>query len=441
MGSVLLHIAHEAGGVDVVLADDEPVGRLMPDVLAAAGVAPDGASWRLAPPDGAPLRSDRTLSDAAVLSGGVLRLVTERRAGDASPPPPPPLSPPAPTTPSVPLEDGSPWQRTRDLLPPRRSPPARVGLAAQALLRTRRDRPVEPAPDTRYRPSPGEPTMAKNAGPLTRCRDAWRATDHLHVLERRVIEPRLTRCATIAVVSPRGGVGKTTITTLLGTLFAQLRHDRIVAIDTNPDYGSLGRTLAPSHNVYVDDVLAVLDHPALTATQLDASLARAAHGLLVLPAPTDPERTARLDHSGYSRVIHRLQGLVGVILLDCGTALWEPAAQAALASASQAILVSDAEPATASLVAEASPQLRALDVPVTLVVNRTNRGGRLDVERVAQSIRWARGLVTISDERRAAASIGTGDFSWNHAPRAWRLAVRELGALLAGDWERLGLAR
>ena len=405
MGSVLLHIAHEAGGVDLVLADDEPVGRLLPDVLAAAGVAPDGALWRLAPPDGAPLRTDRTLSDADVCSGGVLRLVVEQLAADAPPPPPPPPPPPAPMTAIVPLEDGSPWQRTRELLPLRRSAPVRVGLAAKALLRTRRDSPV----------------------------------DYLHVLERRVVEPRLTQCATIAVLSPKGGVGKTTITTLLGTLFAQLRHDRIVAIDTNPDHGSLGRTLAPSHNVYVDDLLAVLDHPALTATQLDASLVRAAHGLLVLPAPTAPERMARLDHSGYSRVIQRLQSLVSVILLDCGTGLWEPAAQVALASASQAVLVSDAEPATASLVAEASMQLRTLDVPVTLVVNRANRGSSLDVERFAQSIRWARGLVTISDERRAAASIGTGDFSWDHAPRAWRLAVRELGALLAADWERLGL--
>ena len=407
MGSVLLHIAHEAGGVDVVLADDEPVGRLMPDVLAAAGVTPDGMSWRLAPPDGAPLRSDRTLRDAAVLSGGVLRLVAEQRAADALPPPPPP-PPPASVTPAASREDGSPWRRTRELLPARRSAPRRVGLAATALLRARP-------------------------------RDTWQATDYLHVLERRVIEPRLTQCATIAVVSPKGGVGKTTITTLLGTLFAQLRHDRIVAIDTSPDHGSLGRLLAPSHKVYVDDLLAVLDHPALTVTQLDASLARAAHGLLVLPAPTAPERMARLDHSGYTRVIQRLQSLVRVILLDCGTGLWEPAAQVALASASQAILVSDAEPATASLVAEASLQLRTLNVPVTLVVNRANRGGRLDIERFAQSIRWARGLVTISDARRAAASIGTGDFNWDHAPRSWRIAVRELGALLAGDWVSLGL--
>lgn len=94
MGSVLLHIAHEAGGVDLVLADDEPVGRLLPDVLAAAGVAPDGALWRLAPPDGAPLRGERTLSDAALCSGGVLRLIAEHSTRDAPPPPPPPEPPP-----------------------------------------------------------------------------------------------------------------------------------------------------------------------------------------------------------------------------------------------------------------------------------------------------------------------------------------------------------
>ena len=405
MGSVLLHIAHEAGGVDLMLADDEPVGRLLPDVLAAAGVAPDGASWRLTPPDGAPLRSDRTLNDAAMCSGGVLQLVADQRAVAAAPPPAPS---PAEVASTFSPESGSALQRTHELLPPRRSAPARAGLAAKALLRTR-------------------------------SRDTWQDSEYLHSLERRVVEPRLMHCATLAVLSPKCGVGTTTVTTLLGPLFAQLRHDRIVAIDTNPGSASLGPTLAPSRNVSVDDLLAVLDHPALTATQLDATLARAAHGLLVLPASTAAERTARLDHSAYSRVIQRLQSIVSVILLDCGTGLREPAAQVALASASQAVLVSDAEPATASLVAEASIRLRTLNVPVTLVVNRVNRGGRVDIERFAESIPWARGLVTITDERRAAASLGTGDFNWDHAPRAWRLAVRELGALLAGDWQRLGL--
>jgi len=67
-------------------------------------------------------------------------------------------------------------------------------------------------------------------------------------------------------------VGKTTTTTLLGSLFALLRRDRVVAIDTNPDFGSLGRQLAPEHTVFVDDLYEVLEEPELTATALDNHL-------------------------------------------------------------------------------------------------------------------------------------------------------------------------
>jgi Flp pilus assembly CpaE family ATPase len=174
--------------------------------------------------------------------------------------------------------------------------------------------------------TPAALTRERRLGPIARARLTWHATDYLEGLEALITAPRLVRCVTIAVMSPKGGVGKTTVTTLLGTLLAQLRRDRIVAIDTNPDYGSLGRTLAPGHNVFVDDLLEVLGHPALTVAQLDTSLARAQHGLLVLPAPTDPERMARLDEQAYRRVISRLQEMVSVIVLDCGTGLWEPAA-------------------------------------------------------------------------------------------------------------------
>jgi MinD-like ATPase involved in chromosome partitioning or flagellar assembly len=41
---------------------------------------------------------------------------------------------------------------------------------------------------------------------------------------------------------------------------------------------------------------------------------------MVLPAPTDPERMARLDEHAYRRVIERLQSFVGILVLDCGTA-------------------------------------------------------------------------------------------------------------------------
>src|SRR5262249_10818566 len=45
----------------------------------------------------------------------------------------------------------------------------------------------------------------------------------------------------IAVLSLKGGVGKTTTTFGLGATFAALRGDRVIAVDATPDFGTLGR--------------------------------------------------------------------------------------------------------------------------------------------------------------------------------------------------------
>jgi MinD-like ATPase involved in chromosome partitioning or flagellar assembly len=241
-------------------------------------------------------------------------------------------------------------------------------------------------------------TVPQRPSTATRVRLSWRETNYERRLDRAVEAPQLRRCVTVAVMSPKGGVGKTTLTALLGSLFALLRRDRIVAIDNNPDFGSLGRTLTPEHGVFVDDLLEVLDSPELTVTELDANLGRGAHGMMVLPAPTDPARVARLDQEAYTRVIRRLQDMVGVILLDCGTGLQEPASQAALRTSDQVVLVSDAEPATASLVTEAAALLRREEVPIWLVVNKLGRrpASRLDLAALETYIPQAPGLVTVA---------------------------------------------
>ena len=160
---------------------------------------------------------------------------------------------------------------------------------------------------------------------------------------------------TIAVVSPKGGVGKSTLTALLGSLLAFLRRDRVVAVETNPDWGSLGRRLVPDHPIFIDDLLAgpLSEGPALT-NSLDVQLGRGPNGLMIAPAPTDPDRAARLDEQAYRTLFQRLGELVGTLVLDCGTGLDDPPARAALGCADQLVLVCDDEPDTASIVAEAA---------------------------------------------------------------------------------------
>ena len=71
--------------------------------------------------------------------------------------------------------------------------------------------------------------------------------------------------------------------------------------------------------------------------------------------PLQPTRTecAGIGFDTYRDVIARMKDYAGLLLLDCGTGLHEPAAHASLDAADMVVVVSDADPATASLVAEA----------------------------------------------------------------------------------------
>jgi MinD-like ATPase involved in chromosome partitioning or flagellar assembly len=423
--SVLVTVQGPEQRVELQLPCDRSVMELLPllvDVCARNGHTED-ARWELAPLGGLAFDAERTLQEVGVVDGALLHL------RDAS----------------LVFEqwDGLlPQDRTRMVLPPRVTPLDRVIAAAGAVLRPS----SWTAPVPAQQPQPGRivnpSSLTVRSAPALgdRARLSWRSTDYKHRLDGSIMAPQLRRCATIAVMSPKGGVGKTTTTTLLGSLFALLRRDRIVAIDTNPDFGSLGRQLAPEHTIFVDDLFEVLEAPELTATALDNHLGRAAHGLMVLPAPTDPARVSRLDADAYTKVVRRLQQMVGVIVLDTGTGLQEPAARAALATADQVVLVSDLEPATASLVAEAAAVLAQDGLPTFLVMNKSGIPTDLDLRAFGAVVPHARGMITIRSDLAAARQVAAGRFNWVDAPAAWRVAVRELAVALVAEWPAQGIA-
>jgi MinD-like ATPase involved in chromosome partitioning or flagellar assembly len=419
-------------GVSVPL--DIAIDELMPD-FTALGVG-DGESaaedeWALGSVQGDPYPRTATLGDCGVRAGSVLVLRRLHR---------PPVT-------SWLTADPKPGQvHARDHDRPVSLHTARV-LPVQ-LTRTQRSlvalRALIDAPGTTDAAVPATATGVANPSAfalpsrmsqLRRMREAWEQTDYAWRLDHRILAPRLRRCTTIAVISPRGGTGKTTIAALLGSLLAFLRRDRIVAVDANPDFGSLGRRLVPDHPVFIDDLLAdPLQHPGLTATQLDAHLGRGPNGLMVAPAPTDPSRANQLEETTYRTLFERLSEFAGTLVLDCGTGLDAPPARAALGCADQLVLVTDGEPDTASLVCEAAGWLEQSAVPLVLVVNKLERSSRLDIAALERNIPFARGLVAVTHDRRGAEQLLGSRFSWIHAPTRWRTPVRELAALLLADW-------
>jgi MinD-like ATPase involved in chromosome partitioning or flagellar assembly len=442
--TVLVAVQGPDRRLNVEVPTESPVGDLLPELVRVMGGQDlgddlDRPTWGLGYAGNAPFPTETTLAEQGVIDGALLTLqpltVWRQQLESA-------LLESAPGT--TPAAFVGPRARTRALLPAEVTIATRLQSAARAALDppapppvTEEEEPVEEPSSKRI--APQRLTIQHRPSLAQRLRISWRETDYLSRLERVVQAPLLRRCVTIAVMSPKGGVGKTTTTALLGALFALLRRDRIVAVDTNPDFGSLGRSMAPEHQVFVDDLLEVLDDPQLTVTALDANLGRGAHGLMVLPSPVDPVRMARLHEDAYEKVVRRLQDLVGVVLLDCGTGLHEPTSKAALKTADQVVLVTDAEPATASIVAEAAALLRQEGVPLYLLVNKMpTAGSRLDVSALEAYIPQARGLVVLPSNQQAASQLASGLFDWRDAPAGWKRALREVAAALVADWPELG---
>jgi MinD-like ATPase involved in chromosome partitioning or flagellar assembly len=151
---------------------------------------------------------------------------------------------------------------------------------------------------------------------------------------------------------------------------------------------------------------------------------------------------ARLDKAAYDKVFNRLQATVGGLVLDCGTGLQEPSARAAIEAADQIVLVSDSEPSTASLVAEAGQLLKRSGPPMYLLVNKLPRKKeqRLDVDMLSRAVPDARALITMDAEPKSASALAAGDWSWDDAPDGWNRSLRELAVVMVADWPGLGLA-
>jgi MinD-like ATPase involved in chromosome partitioning or flagellar assembly len=203
--------------------------------------------------------------------------------------------------------------------------------ASQELSSERLVRRAEPVAKTGWRR-----TVRSVSGGVIKVKPGKSEAQRLEKLER--IRTPLLGCYKIAVISLKGGVGKTTTTTALGATLAWNRGDRVIAVDANPDAGTLGRRVRRETGATIRDMLQALPN-IRSYVDMRRFTSQAPSRLEVLANDVDPAVSTTFNDEDYRRIIEALQNQYSIILTDSGTGLLYSAMRGVLTMADQLIVV------------------------------------------------------------------------------------------------------
>jgi MinD-like ATPase involved in chromosome partitioning or flagellar assembly len=258
-------------------------------------------------------------------------------------------------------------------------------------------------------------------------------------LTARVNQP-LLGCYKIAMLSLKGGVGKTTMTATLGATFASLRGDRVVAVDANPDRGTLSQKIPLETSATVRNLLRDSQR-VRRYTDVRAYTSQGPSRLEVLASEQDPAVSEAFSEDDYRRTVNLLEHFYNIVLTDCGTGLMHSAMYGVLGVADQLVIVSSgsidgARSASATmdwLDAHGHGDLVANAVVVINFVHRS-RGG-VDLDRVSEHFAArCRAVVRIPFDAHLEEGA---EIDLDRLEPGTRLALLDLAAHVADAFERV----
>jgi MinD-like ATPase involved in chromosome partitioning or flagellar assembly len=250
------------------------------------------------------------------------------------------------------------------------------------------------------------------------------------VVDRHLLERPAPTCPnTIAVASPKSGVGKTTASFLAGNLLASRLGLRVVAVDANPDLGTLGELARRGcrANGSLADLLRQGDRPR-TASELRRFAVSLPTGLHVLAGDRLP---TGLTAARCEELVDLLERFYDVVILDLGTAAAGGLTRFVLDHSDQLVLVSDAQWVAARTLLDALPHLAHERTVLVLNKARPQRdAGQASIERHLDE-RAPDGAHSIPYDATLAAMLDSGTYTLEALARPTRVAVKRLGLAVA----------
>jgi MinD-like ATPase involved in chromosome partitioning or flagellar assembly len=140
-------------------------------------------------------------------------------------------------------------------------------------------------------------------------------------------------------VMGKGGVGKTTVSACVGSVFAELRYDdRVVAIDADTAFGKLGSRVDPKAPGSYWELAS--DQHLESFADVRARVGNNAAGLFVLAGEATPARRRVLDAAIYREATSRLDRYFTISIIDCSSTMDSPVTQELLRDLDALIVVS-----------------------------------------------------------------------------------------------------
>jgi MinD-like ATPase involved in chromosome partitioning or flagellar assembly len=265
--------------------------------------------------------------------------------------------------------------------------------------------------------------------------------DEKYELELRTrIHRKIRGSYQVGVVGLKGGAGKTSVTAALGSAFAEVRGDRILAIDADQSSGNLAdrvgrRTAATIADLLANDALGhyndVRAHTSVNAVNLEV-LSAAEYSAARLP----------ISGEDWRRAVAIMPRYYNLALADCGVDLFDPATRGVLSTASGLVIVSSASVDGIRQAAVALEWLRRSEyhallshacVVINHVVPQDSGTAANDwAEKFERYVRPGRVIVLPWDTHIAAGT----EIRLDLLAGAYKRRITELAAALSDDFDR-----
>lgn len=258
-----------------------------------------------------------------------------------------------------------------------------------------------------------------------------RAVRERKAMDRRISQPFDQGKCFVPVLTRKGGVGKTTVTTLLGMALAEVRDDRVLGIDANPDRGTLAERVPRSAGATVRDVVNLASGIS-SFTDFAELVSKDKTRYHVLASDTDPLLSEAFDEDDYNVVADQAARFYSIVLTDCGTGVVHSVMRPTLERANGLVVVSGGSVDEARLASETLTWLEAnghgdLVKRAVVALNTATQGTNVvKLDEIEQHfLSRVRDVVRIPyDPNLAAGSI----VDWSRLSPYTRESARELAA-------------